>query len=93
MRPEPKLETREFDAYQEVLEDVLAAYPPQQRIAGLTPEQRIAGLTPEQRLAGLTSEQIVIALPEDILRGLSPAYLVTLSDAARAALAVRFRRR
>jgi hypothetical protein len=84
MGSEPRFETREFDAYQEVIEDVLGAYPP---------EQRLAGLTPEQRLAGLTSEQIVIALPEDILRGLSPGYLVTLSDATRAAIAKRFRRR
>ena len=44
----------------------------------LSPEERLAGLGPEQRLAGLAPEQVVLALPLEILRGLSPDYLHSL---------------
>jgi hypothetical protein len=40
---------------------VLAAFAPEQRLAGLTPEQRLAGLAPEQ-LAALLAQ-----LPPDVL--------------------------
>ena len=82
-------------------EQVLAAYKPEQRLAGLAPEQvlaaykpeqRLAGLAPEQRLAGLAPEQAVLALPDEVLRGLSDAYLATLSEATRAAIRARIGR-
>ena len=44
----------------------------------LSPEERLAGLAPEQRLAGLAHEQVVLALPLEILRELSPSYLRSL---------------
>ena len=51
---------------------------PAQRLAGLAPEQRLAGLAPEQRLAGLDPTQTVLALPDEVLRGLSDEYIATL---------------
>lgn len=52
----------------------------------------IAKLTPEQRLAGLSPEQMVLALPDEVLRGFSPEYLATLSEATRAAVRARIGR-
>ncbi|WP_438044153.1 hypothetical protein [Sorangium sp. So ce128] len=73
-------------------ERVLSAYTPEQRLAGLSPEQRMAGLSPEQRLAGLSPEQVLLALPDDVLRALSDAYVDTLSAEARAAIRARIGR-
>ena len=49
----------------------------------------MAGLPPEQRLAGLTPEQAVLALPDELLRGLSDDYLASLPEAIRAAVRAR----
>lgn len=68
---------------------VLAELSPEQRLAGLAPEQRLAGLAPEQRLAGLAPEEAVRALPVELLRGLSDAYLQTLSPETQAAIRAR----
>lgn len=82
-------------------EQVLAAYAPEQRVAGLAPEQvlgayapeqRVAGLPPEKRLAGLTEAQAVLALPDSMLRALSEEYLATLPKATRAAIQRRLGR-
>lgn len=43
-----------------------------------TAKQRLMGLTARQRLEGLAPEQILLALPEQVLRGLSREYLSTL---------------
>lgn len=71
--------------YEEMLqkldEKILARMPLEKRLAGLAPEQRLAGLTPEERLTGLTPEEQVLALPVDILRGLSEDYLRSLPPA------------
>lgn len=71
--------------YEEMLqkldEKILARMPLEKRLAGLAPEERLAGLTPEERLTGLTPEEQVLALPVDILRGLSEDYLRSLPPA------------
>ncbi len=67
-------------SYQDALNDLVAL---------ATPEQCLARLTPEQRLAGLAPEQVLLTLPDDVLRALSPDYVRTLSDATRAAIRVR----
>src|SRR5947209_18534640 len=43
----------------------------------------LASLGPEQRLAGLPPEQAVLALPDAVLRGLSPAFIASLPDEVR----------
>lgn len=41
------------------------------------------------RLHGLSAEQLVLALPDDALRALSPAYLATLSQETQEAIRKR----
>src|SRR5437867_1486069 len=53
------------------LQDVAGGY---HRVHG----SEYAGLAPEERLAGLTPEQAILALPDEILRGLSPEFISKL---------------
>jgi hypothetical protein len=71
-------------------EQRLAGLAPEQRLAGLAPEQRLAGLAAEQRVAGLTLEQQILALPDEVLQGLSG--LSTLDPQIRRAIRRRLRR-
>jgi hypothetical protein len=80
---EVEMAMHEMEDYDEVLDKLIAA---------ASPERRVAGLTPQQRLAGLAPEQILLTLPDDILRGLSDAYLQTLSPETRAAIRARIGR-
>ena len=89
---EAKMEARELEGYEEAIEKILHALPPELRLAGLPPEQRVAGLTPEQRVAGLPPDQAVLASPDAVLRALPEEYLATLSDATRAAIRRRLGR-
>jgi hypothetical protein len=70
-------------------EQRLAGLAPEQRLAGLAPEQRLAGLAPGQRLAGLSAEEAVLALPDELLRGLSSEYVARLPRPVRDAVARR----
>ncbi len=55
-------------------EQVLRAFAPEQRLAGLAPEQVLRAFAPEQRLAGLAPEQVLRAFaPEQRLAGLTEA--------------------
>jgi hypothetical protein len=83
-------------------EEVMRTYAPEQRLAGLDPEQRLAGLDPEQRLAGLDPEQrlagldavhAVLALPAEVLRGLSESYVRSLPAEAQKEIKKRLRHR
>jgi hypothetical protein len=74
---EAKMEARELEGYEEAIQKILSALPPELRLAGLPPEQRLAGLPPEQRLAGLAPEQRLAGLPpEQRLAGLPPEQAV-----------------
>ena len=93
------MEIHESEGYDEVIqkliatlpaEQVLAAFKPEQRMAGLPaeqvlaafkPEQRVAGLPPEQRMAGLPPEQRLAGLtPEQAVLALPDEVLRGLSD-------------
>ncbi len=73
-------------------EQRLAGLAPEQRLAGLAPEQRLAGLAPEQRLAGLAPEHIVLALPDEALRGLSSEYIASLPKDVQKTIAARLKK-
>jgi hypothetical protein len=73
-------------------EQRLAGLAPEQRLAGLAPEQRLAGLAPEQRLADLAPEEAVLALPDELLRGLSDDFLEKLPEPVRATIRQRLGR-
>ncbi|WP_437593782.1 hypothetical protein [Sorangium sp. So ce1000] len=94
-------EIHDLEGFDEVLrrllvtlppEQVLSAYAPEQRVARLPPEQVLSAYAPEQRVAGLPPEQVLLALPDDVLRALSDAYLDTLSKETRAAIRARIGR-
>ena len=74
---------QDMEGYQELMDKLLDTLPP---------EQVLAHYAPEQRLAGLTSEQAVLAMPVDVLRGLSADYLATLSEATRVEIGKRLGR-
>jgi hypothetical protein len=55
---EAGMSMQDMEGYDELMQKLLEALPPEQRLAGLSSEQRLAGLSSEQRLAGLSSEQL-----------------------------------
>ena len=98
---EAKMEARDLEGYEEAIQKILSALPPELRLAGIPPAHRLAGVppargrspdAPEQRLAGRTPEQAVLAMPVDVLRGLSADFLATLPEATRAEIAKRLGR-
>jgi hypothetical protein len=50
---EAAMSMQDMEGYQELLDKMLDALPPEQVLSHYGPEQRLAGLPPEQRLAGL----------------------------------------
>jgi hypothetical protein len=86
---EAEMDARNLEGYEEEIERIVAALPPELRFVGATPEQRLAGLTPEQRMAGLPPEQLILGLPDEILRGLSAESLSRLPAETRAAIRKR----
>jgi hypothetical protein len=64
----------------------------QQILAKLPPEQRLAGLGPEQRLAGLDRDHQVLALSVELLRALSEQYIASLSPEVQAEVRRRLQR-
>jgi hypothetical protein len=59
------------DEMAQAVRDLLASWPPEQRLAGLSPEQRLAGLSPEE-LAETVRELFASFPPEERLAGLAP---------------------
>ena len=74
-------------------EQVLARYPAEQVLARYPAEQRLAGLPAEQRLTGLDREHQVLALSDEVLRGLSEDYIRSLSPGVQAEVRRRLQRR
>jgi hypothetical protein len=86
---EAEMALEELEGYEEVMQKLLEKLSPEQRLAGLAPEQRLAGLAPEQRLVGLLPEQVILALPDEIVRGLSEEYVAALPQPAQAQIRAR----
>jgi hypothetical protein len=98
---EAGMSMQDLEGYDELMQKLLAGLSPEQRLAGLGPEQRLAGLGPEQRLAGLAPEQRLagldhdhqaLALPLDVLRGLTDEYIRSLSPEVQAEIRRRLQR-
>jgi hypothetical protein len=53
--------------------------PVEKRLEWLDPEDLLVVLPPERRLAGLDRDQQALALPVEILRGLTEAYILSLA--------------
>jgi hypothetical protein len=54
---EAKMDARNLEGYEEEIKRIMAAVPPEQRVAGLTPEQLVPGL-PEEVLRALSAEYL-----------------------------------
>jgi hypothetical protein len=57
----------------------LKSIPVEKRLEWLDPEDLLVVLPPERRLAGLDRDQQALALPVEILRGLTEAYILSLA--------------
>ncbi len=73
-------------------EERLVGLKPEERLVGLKPEERLVGLKPEERLADLDPAHAVLALPVEVLRGLSADYIATLPDDVQAIVRARLAR-
>ena len=98
---EAMMAVRDLEGYDEVVqkfveflpfEKVVRAFPPEKVMQAFTPEERVAGLTPEERIAGLAPEDVLLALPDEILSGLSEDFVARLPEAARSVIRKRLGR-
>lgn len=75
-RSETTMQMKDSDVFNrtadELLREVVARMPPEERLRGLAPEVLAQRLSPEERLRGLT--------PEERLRGLTPEQLLALEQ-------------
>ena len=76
-----KQDIREMEGYREMF---LKTLPIEERLEGLEPEWVLAKYAPEQRLLGLDHDQQALALPIDVLRGLTEEYILSLSPETQA---------
>jgi hypothetical protein len=64
-------------------EERLSGLKPEERLSGLKPEERLSGLKPEERLSGLEPEEQILALSDQVLRGLPEDYVRSLPKRVR----------
>jgi len=92
---------RDLEEYDEVVqrfvellppEKVVRAFTPEKVMRAFTPEERVAGLAPAERVAGLAPEDVLLALPDEILCGLSEDFVARLPEATRSVIRKRLRR-
>ena len=92
MQLRQKASPADLVGFDEMVSRFLDVLTPAQRIAGLAPEQRIAGLAPEQVLPRFAPEQLVLALPDDLLRGLDATALAQLPETVQSEIRRRLGR-
>jgi hypothetical protein len=83
---------KDMPGFDEMWQKLMEDLPFEKRMVGMSPEQVLSHFPPEQRLAGLAPEQAILALPDEMLRGLTEEYLATFSEATRAAIRKRIGR-
>jgi hypothetical protein len=79
---EARMSVQDLEGYDELMEKMLEALPP---------EQVLSHYAPEQRLAGLDRDHQALALPLDLLRALPESYLGTLSTEVQTEIRRRIR--
>jgi hypothetical protein len=77
----PQVKRRE--GYGPIQSKLLRFLSPAERLEGLSPEERLEGLSPEDRLAGLRPEEQILALSNEVLRGLPEEYVRSLPAAVQ----------
>ncbi len=75
---ELKVDMSNLEGYEEIAAEIMKKLPVEARLAGMSAEERVAGLAAEERVAGLTPQEQILALPDDVLRGLSSSYVASL---------------
>ena len=98
---EAMMAVRDLEEYDEVVqkfvellppEKVMRAFTPEKVMGAFTPEERVAGLAPAERVAGLAPEDVLLALPDEILCGLSEDFVARLPEATRSVIRKRLGR-
>ncbi len=74
---EAKMAVEALEDFYEVARRVFDSFPPEERLKGLTPEQ-IAGT-----LRTVPPDQLLVAMPDEVLRALSPDFVDALPEPAR----------
>ena len=72
-------------------DELLARVAPEKLLVRIAPEERVVGLAPEQRLSGLDRDHQALALPVEVLRVLSEAYIHSLAPEIQEELRRRLR--
>jgi hypothetical protein len=67
---------KEMEGYDDLY---LKGLPVEKRLEGLSPQTVLSRYAPEERLAGLDRDQQALALPVELLRGLTEAYILSLA--------------
>jgi hypothetical protein len=79
----------DMEGFDEVIRKLLGKLPPEAVLAAYRPEAVLAAYKPEDRLAGLSPDEVLLALPVDVLKGLSDAYVDSLPEPTRNAIRAR----
>lgn len=77
----------DMEGFDEVMRKLLGKLPPEAVLSAYKPKQVLAAC--KQVLSGYEPEQVLLALPDEVLRGLSDAYLDALPEPTRAAIRAR----
>jgi hypothetical protein len=77
------------EGFSEVMLKVLKNVPPKAVLSAYKPEELLAALKEEDGLAELSPEKVLPALPVEVLKGLSKAYVDALPEPTRAAIRAR----
>lgn len=91
---EAGMSVQDLEGYDELMEKMLLALPPEQKekvLHSLPAEEVLSHYAPEQRLAGLDRDHQALALPLDVLRVLPESYLGSLSAEVQAEIRRRIR--
>lgn len=80
---EAMMAVRDLEEYDEVVQKFVELLPPEKVMRAFTPEERIAGLAPED---------VLLALPDEILSGLSEDFVARLPEATRSVIRKRLGR-
>lgn len=83
---------RDLEEYDEVVQKFVELLPPEKVMRAFTPEERVAGLAPAERVAGLAPEDVLLALPDEVLCGLSEGFVARLPEATRSVIRKRLGR-
>jgi hypothetical protein len=98
---ETEQDAKQHPEHDELLTKLLSSLPPERVLKHYKAEDvlkhykaedRLAGLPPEDRLAGLPPEETLLALPDEVLRGMPDEYIRSLSRSVQTAIRRRLSR-